>query len=508
MSDQDDTKQKPVSIRQTLAILPSEKYASALGWSEVGQYLRANCDTLVEKDRNARHCLRDEIYRDGGVEFMKSVINTVFKDDEVKRLRSEWVPHTRFNNPLKRVVNELSTVYSEAAKRFVGGADGNNAKYQQVLERIAMDERMFHIGCLLNLHRAMLVRFRVRQLPNGEREPVLDWATPANVRAVLHPNDPSLVIGWLLRASYRTARPQINKPEWTLWTDFERVQLRDDFSVIEDSYLVHELGVNPWVSVSLSPIGPGFWPGEEGQDLVAATVSTWMANVLLMKETKSATKAETIQGDGTNMMRGQASDSEIPRQLADGQSVSVTDMSMDLSLFRDTANHIIEHVAQNYGMSAALINQEGVQSAEARELMRVPLHQLRLRQQTPLRRFEHQLALAMSAVLKKDMAEMAFEAVDWGMTFGESHTPLTRKEEVELFIQERGATTDNTVDFIARRDRCTPEQALDKLKRNIENEDVRNELLRPLAAKSGSPGASTPDVTKPQPPPPEQQPEA
>lgn len=486
-----------VSILTTLATLPSEAPVdAALSFEELGNYLRQNYDTTAERERNARHCLRDEIFRDGGVEFMKGVINKVFKDDDVKRLRCEWVEHTRFNNPLKRVVNELSTVYSEAAKRFVEGEE-NNARYQAVLEAVSMDERMFHISCLLNLHRAMLVRFRVRQLPDGTREPVIDWASPSNVRAVLHPNDPALVVGWIVRASYRTAREGVNKPAWTLWTDHERVQLRDDLGVIVETYLAHGLGVNPWVPVSLSPVGPGFWPGEEGQDLVAATVSTWMANVLLMKETKSATKAETVQGDGANMMRGQASDSELPRMLADGQSVTVTDMSMDLSLFRDTANHIIEHVAQNYGMSAALINQEGVQSAEARELMRVPLHQLRLRQQTPLRRFELGLARVMAAVLAKDMPDRAFSPAGWGMTFGESHTPLTRSEEIDLFVKERAATVDNTVDFLARRHRCSTEQAVDRMERNISMEESRNEMLRPLSAANGSPGAATPDVTKP-----------
>jgi hypothetical protein len=487
-----------VSILATLATLPSGLVSDPLSLQELGAYLREHCDTQAEKDRNRRHCLRDEIYRDGGVEFMKGVIDKVFKDPDIRALRKDWVEHTRFNNPLKRVVNELSTIYAEPAKRFVSG-DENNRRYQALLESIGMDERMFHVSCLLNLHRAMLVRFRVRELPDKTREPVLDWATPATVRAVLHPNDPSLVIGWLIRTSYRTARPGTETPAWTLWTDYERVQLRDDMAPIADTYLEHKLERNPWVGVCLSPVGPGFWPGDEGEDLVAATVSTWLANVLLMKETKSATKAETITGDGTAMMRGQPSDSELPRQIADGQSVTVTDMSMDLSLFRDTADHIIEHVAQNYGMSAALINQEGVQSAQARELMRIPLHQLRLRQQTPLRRFERALVGVMVAVIAKDMSDVSFTADGWGVTFGESHTPLSRDEEITLFIKERQATVDSTIAFIMRRDRCTREQAVDRLRDFVDDEEVRNEMLRPLAAASGSPGKETPDVTKPAP---------
>jgi hypothetical protein len=101
-------------------------------------------------------------------------------------------------------------------------------------------------------------------------------------------------------------------------------------------------------------------------------VSSWLSSIFLLKEQKSATKQPVLQGDGTNIARSQAADSEVPIETADGQSITTVDMSMDLGMFRATSDHIIEHVAQDYGMSAALINQQGVQSAEARELMRVP----------------------------------------------------------------------------------------------------------------------------------------
>jgi hypothetical protein len=484
-----------ISIRNTLAIMPSGAFGDPLSFGELSDYLRRNCDTQAERDRNARHCLRDELYRDGGVEFMKEVIGKIFKDPDIQKLRQDWVPWARFNNPLKRIVNELSTVYAEPAKRFVDG-DSNNHKYQDVLDAVSMDERQLQNSRLLNLHRALLVRFRVRALPSdlppavGPREPVLDWATPAIVRAVLHPNDPSLVVGWLIRVSHKPARDAVNKPVWMLWTDHERVSLRDDFGVIEESYLAHGLGLNPWVAVTLSPPGAGFWPGEEGEDLIAAAVAIWMQGVLLLKESKSATKLVTVRGDGVNTARGQAADSEGHVELQDGQSVDTLDLSMDLGLFRDSANHILEHVAQNYGMSAALINQQGVQSAEARELMRVPLRELRRHQQVPLRRFERLIAHVMTVVLDRDLPEKNFSDDGWRIEFGESQTPLSRTEEIDLFVKERTAGVDNTVDFIARRrPGMTDDQAQLQMERNIEVETARNELMRPLKEISGSPGA-------------------
>ncbi len=482
-----------VSILTTLATMPSGALNDPLSLSELGIYLAEHCNTQAEKERNRRHALRDEIYRDGGVQFMEGVIDDVFEDVDTRAKRKKWLKHTRFNNPLKRVVNELATVYAEPAKRSTG-RDEDDAKYGQILEAISMDEQMLQVSRLLTLHRALLVRFRVRLLPDGTREPVLEVATPSNVRAVLHPSDPTLVIGWIIRAQFRPARAPIEIPAWSLWTDHESMQLREDMGVIAESYMEHGLGVNPWVAVALSPTGAGFWPGEEGEDLVAAAVSTWLASVLLLKETKSATNLPVIQGDSTMMARGQAADSETPIELADGQSITTIDMSMDTAMFRDTADHILEHVAQNYGMSGALIKQQGIQSADARELMRVPLRELRLHQQIPLRRFERRLVDVMVAVLASDMPELVFNATGWTIKFGEAQTPLSAREAIDVFVAARQNGLTSTIEFLLdTRPGLTREQAIELLTQNVQDELLRNEMMRPLQQISGSMGAKTPD---------------
>jgi hypothetical protein len=473
-----------VSIREVLGVLPSGEPGPPLNDDELGAYLKIVLATEEEKQRNDRHALRDQFYRDGGVAHMERVIDQVFTDRTIRELRKKWVKHARFTNPLKRVVNEVSTVYAEPAKRSVAN---DNDNYQQVLRAVGMDQQMLQTSRLLNLHRALLVGFRVRMKPNGTREPVLDVATPANVRAVLHPNDDKLVIGWAVRASHRSARNAADAPCWTLWTDHERVSLRADFSIIGGTWIEHKLGVCPWIPVTLGPPQPGFWPGEEGEDLVAAHVSIWMQGVLLLKESKSATKQAILSGDGTNMARDQAADTEVPGELADGQSADVIDMSMDLSLFRDTASHILEAVANDYGMSAALINHQGVQSAEARELMRKPLEEIRKHQQIPLLVLELAIVVVMSAVLKVDMPELAFDPAGFSMTFGEEQVYLDPAKAFDLYVARRQAGAANTLDYIRS---CHPgmteDQALDLLKKNITVELLRQTLIRPLQELTGA----------------------
>ena len=479
-----------VSILTVLATLPSGAVSQPLTFDELSRYLTETYNTQAEIERNRRHALRDELYQDGGVQHMRSLIDRVFKDPDIREKRKQFVEIARFTNAIKRIVGEMSVVYAEPAKRLV--SDGND-NYQSVLDAVRMDETMLQVSRLLNLHRALLVGFRVRQLPDGTREPVLDIASPANVRAVMHPNDNSMVVGWLIKASCKPVRPMLDVPAWTLWTTHESVSLRESLSVIASSYQEHRLGVLPWVPITLGPTGSGFWPGSEGEDLVAAHLALWLTNVLLLKEEKSATKQTIYAGDGTNVGRGQSADTEVPTELADGQSATTVDMSMDLSLFRDTADHVLNHTGLNYGLSPAMIQHQGVQSAQARELMRIPLRELRNQQRIPLRRFERQLAIVMAAVLGVDLPALVFDPADWRMEFSESETPLDPLSEQNLFEKRRASGLDNTLAMLQRlRPGISIEQAVTELQANIAIETSRNIMMRPLEAISGSLGAELP----------------
>lgn len=481
-----------VSIFDALAVLPSGKRGPRLTPEELTAYLQRHYGTDAEKDRNAQHCLRDELYRDGGESHMRTFISRVFKDPTVRDLRLEFVKYARYNNPTKRIVNELATTYSEPAKRIVPNGD---EQYQALLKEIRMNERALEIDRLLELHGALLVGFRVGERPDGERYPALDIATPANVRAIMHPNDDTLVIGWMIRCSYKTVRQQdTGTPAWVVWTDHESFYLRDDLSLIGDSYQTHDFGVCPWVPVTLMPPGPGFWPGQYGADLVAGHISIWFQSILSLKESKSATKQTVIQGDGTSMSRGQAADSEVPGELADGQSITTVDMSMDLSMFQNLENHILYGLGHNRGLSPAIIEHQGVQSAEARQLMMQPLREIRRRRQVPLRIFEERLALVMSIVCADDAPEYAFDPVGWRIEFAETEIALDPNAEFDLFKKQREAGLTSTKRWLVDKFGMTSDEADAFIADNITDETARVRAMRDLMAASGSMGAATPSA--------------
>ncbi len=485
-----------VSIRTVLAVLPSGAQGNDLSWAEVGKYLAENCNKQADKDRERRHRLRDEFYCDGGVDYMKSVIDDVFLDPTVRDLRKKWVQHARFNNPIKRIVNEISTVYAEPAKRSI---KGSSEVYASLLERLQFDIVMQQVNRLFNLHRVLLVAPRIRLLEEDTREPVVDIATPATFRVVLHPNDNTRSIGYLVRLDLRGLRNlEQRRAAWVLWTNHEWVHCDENMIPIESTHKEHGIGVNPWSPVMRSPVRAGFWPGEEGEDLVAGHIAIWMANVLLMKETKSATKQTIVSGDGSLAARGQAADSEVPNEITDGQAVSTVDMSMDLSLFTGTSDHVLERLANDYGMSLAQLKHQGVQSADARESMRIPLRELRREQHPIFRLFERGFVQRLAAVCKRDAdSSMQFVAEDFRLDFGEAQTPMTPAEEITQFEKERAAGLDNTVEFYMRRNPDADEDmARTAILKNIEVETWRVGEMRELQAMSGAMGAKqngTPD---------------
>ncbi len=438
-----------ISILEVLSILPSGESSYTLTLEELGDYLENNYTGDDDKAREGRHRLRNELYCDGGIKFIESVIDDVFEDRESANRQKKWIRHSRYNNVFKRVINELSSVYSAPAKRSV---TSGNDQYQELLTEMQFDVVMQQVNRLFNAHQVLLVAPRVRSFM-GEQEAVLDIVTPADFRVILHPNDNSLPIGWLTRSQFRSARNSDGRdPYWLLETSHESMMLDERMMPLDATYKEHSLGMSRWVPLTRLPSRAGFWPGEEGEDLVAGAVTIWLNAIFQNKETKSANKQPVLSGDVTTAARGQAIDSESVVELPDGAAISTVDLGTDTRIFRDNAAHALEAVANNYGMASSYIKHQGVQSAQARELMRVPLRELRTQQQIMFRRFEKRIAIVKSKLLNAENHPLAFNADGHRVNFGDAQTPLTRGEEIAQFEKERKIGHSDPVSFLMDRD--------------------------------------------------------
>jgi hypothetical protein len=181
-------------------------------------------------------------------------------------------------------------------------------------------------------------------------------------------------------------------------------------------------------------------------------------------------------------------------ELADGTVVSTLDRAMDLSMFRDSARNVYETAAANYGLAPSLLSHQGVQSADARDLMRIPLRELRLQQQGMFRQFERQFVEVQAMVLARELPELAFDTTGWRIDFADPQTPLGRAEALEIFQKERQLTMTSTVEEMIRRNPdMTREQADTLIKLYVAEEQARIEDLRALSDISGGMSEQMPD---------------
>lgn len=487
------------SITETIAMLPDGGSADAVPITGVASYIFNN---YVKRDeetaRRAAAQNRTDLYNDLGDELMMGLIDKVFTDADVKRLRKHWVQFAKFNNPTKRIINELATVYQSKATRRVDG-DQNNAIYQKVIAASRQDEVFSQVNAMLLLHRAIFVRPRVRVVSKTHREPAIDIATPADAYAIRHPLDPTYCVAVVIVTGYYGSSSLDDRfPAFEVWTDHEKFLLNSSGAVIPGSHIPHGLGSNPWLFLTIDPPQKEIWPRGSGADLVAGHLAIWFANIQMLKETKSLNRQQIMTGDLTTGARGQVAESEMPVELPDGATIQTVDMGVDTKQYRENANHILEQMANNYGISAGVLHHQGVQSAEARELMRAPIKEQRMQQIKVFREFEQRFVIMQSIVMSSDHRDMAFSPDGFMVKFGEVRTPLSPKESLEVFEKARTLGVTNTERYLMDEHGLTSMQARQWIAENVAVELVRNELLRPLAEINGTMAAENSSGKTPQ----------
>jgi hypothetical protein len=478
------------SALQTFGMLPGGR-SIELKWPDFTRYLRTEyLFKEDEKNRKAKCARRQRFYMSGGDMDMANFIMSVVEDPTVREKRLEFIEHSKFNNVLRRVVHELATVYAMPARRTVAGND-NNARYQEVQRRSRQHEVMLRVNRLAILQRNLAIGPRVQEV-NGTKQPVLDVVTPDCFSAVPHPLDPTVMGALVLDVAMAPVSGAA--PRWVAWTAGEYLYLNAAGEMIGDP-VPHSYGRIPWILFSIEPPAGCLLDTTTGDDLEAAHRAVWFLDLLLLKEAKSATKQHVIRGDLSRAVREQAADTDVPMEVPEGVDVNTIDNSMDLDMYVQTARAVYETAAANYGLPPSVLRHDGAQSAEARELQRVPLREIRLQQQIPFRDLERELAELQALVIGSAIPELKFTTDGWSVDFADPQTPLGTKEQLEVFEHERRLTMNSTIAELMRRNPdLDRDQAVEVMKQYIADETERNVEMRPLQVIAGTPGATTPQV--------------
>lgn len=480
-----------MTLRETISRGLDGSTGTALSWGEVSRYLNAEYwDNTEQKKRKARAATRQRFYDGRGDDEMYDMLGQVFRDPEVIKLRSEWIRHAKFNNVLRRAIHELATVYSQPALRTISDPAAD-ARYQEMQRVTRMHEVMQRVNRLGYLHRAVFVYPRVRLDASGTPAPALEVVTPDRFDAIAHPLDATLMIAISIDLDLRSASMLSNLPARLLITARETAYVSAQGAIIESTVTPHAFGRIPGVLFTLDPPTGCIFDSHATDDLEAAHRAVWFENILLLKESKSATKTTIVSGDVSTAARNQVDDVERPVQLPEGVSASTLDRAMDLSMFRETSKSIYEQAAANHGIPPVTLDHGGVQSADARDLVRTPLKELRLAQHVPLRDVERELASVQAAVYAP-LPAYAFTLDGWNVDFCDPQTPLGQKEALDVFLVERKAGMNSTIAEVMRRNPDLTRDAAKALIAQFNDDELwRDEIMRPRMVIAGGMGGAT-----------------
>lgn len=468
-----------------------------------------------EMGRRVEMRKRKLLYNDDGDEFMMAIIDRAFQDKKVRALRRALVPYTKFDNALKRIVNELSTVYIEPPVRTVGkrpDADENldpekdspdnkqNARYKLVQIATNQNQLFRRANRWMNLFNNVLIWFRVREdraavlddagkeLVAAVRAPVMDVISPDMFWAVSDPFDPTRLIAIIFDIAPSGTSIKASWPHFAVWADDVKFQLDKNSRLIESSLMPNELGRIPGLIISVEPPDQTILDSTSGDDLVSAHLMAWLENTMLIKESKSISKQAAIGGDLQTMATGQSQDTETDLILPEGATIQTIDRSIDLEQFRATADHIIERVAANRGIPPSVLRHNGATSGDELRLRLIGLRERRRDQIMLFRKVEREYAEIQSIVLARDLPSLAFSTEGWKIDYPEIEIPLGAEEALRVFEKERQLGLTDTLEEIMKRnpDLRDKAAAIRELIGHTLAELARNVAMRPLQKINGS----------------------
>ena len=481
-----------ISLRETFSRNATGALDRLLDWPEFATYLRERyLKNAEENARREKSAQRQRFYQCRGDAEMFDMLQQVYKSDEVIELRRQFVEFAKYNNISRRITNEVATVYALPAKRTVAG-DENNRRYQEVQRLCRQHEVMQRVNRMAFLHRAVAVGPRMRLMPNGQWQPVIDVVTPAKFYAVRDPLDPTLLVALIFETDFALPNSVYRGPSWNVVGWSETMMLTSDGTIVEETVKPHGFTRIPWVLMTLEPPDGVLLDATTGDDITAAQKMIWFLNILHAKESKSTTVQTIVQGDVSSAARRQVNDSDATGQLPEGTSIQTVNRAVDVSIFTDGAQRAGEVTGSNYGIAPHVMRGDSVASAAARDLDRGPLYELRAQQQIPFREFEREFAEVQSEVVSQKRADLAFTTADgWGVNFADSRTPLSEKEALEVFTAKRTAGLTSTPVYMMEQDPdLSRPAAFINMAGFVADEVARNILMRPLQAVSG--GMSTP----------------
>lgn len=466
----------PVSLLETLGTLPSGQ-VHKLSMDQATGFLREKYRTRTEDERKAESVKRLDLFRDRGRRHFEATIDRIFKNARVRAWRKDFVQLAEFQNITKRVVREVSSVYSEPATRTVSRA---NSRYQDLQHSVRYDRKMRQVNRYGNLINHCLVWPTV-----VDDRPVMRTVTTDRFAAVAHPNDKTQPVAYVLDQFPNGLDVTSQSPHYLVMSEFEFFKLDKDWRFVEGSLEEHELGTMPALLWSREEPDDCILDRDSGKDLTSAHEAVALLNTMMLKHQKGGTQLPYATGDVSAMANEQPMDEEHLMQVPEGVALSTLDLGADPESYIKAVRAVIKQIAANYGIPESVfdLSYQATSGVEI-ELKRAGLREIRRDQMLDFRPFEKDLTELWSTVLKKAGHELAFETVGWSIDFGEMDVPQDPMLKLDYWSKLEDMGLANRVEmYMDMNPEATEAEAKAAVARNIEMRIAQMVLFQKSGAR-------------------------
>ena len=401
-------------------------------------FLRAKWQ--ADRDRQAEAQDKLDLYMDDFEEIIKVKMAELFHPKTVDRLLYHV---NQSQNILKRVVNEISTLYKTETARTT---DPESDRYQELMELLKVDVSMKKINRYTNLLNESLLKVGVR---SGKL--VYDIITPNICTVVQNEADPTQADAII----YMTTRVNTigsSDIRYHYWSkDGDYLIYDESFQIVEriyDSY--DESGelrypyIDPDTGQYLLPFvifhrqqpDSNFWDQDSGRDLYSATTATAIKMSLFDYYFKTGSfKQIYLIGDKAEMASKQILDPlTVLKGSGEGAEIGVLDREIDMEQLKNAIIFQINSIINNYGISAdqySLIVSE--MSGRALKIRNRGLLEIR-KEQLPIFKSSEEDLFNVTRVVNNHHFpnDQIPEDAKFDIDFGELEIPEDPDEDLEL----------------------------------------------------------------------------
>jgi hypothetical protein len=395
-------------------------YISKVELAVLQSHLRAK--EKEERDRKNKASIRLAIYHDEWREILGDELQSLFCPENWQRLK---LTRNTAQNILKKVVNEVSSLYKREPARKLIGPDGNTIDDHPIMDAVTDWTRTLQV---VNRYMNLLndVGVVVRWDKDLERL-VLDVLTPANTSVIQRDDFAGEAAAAYWEIDGKVDTPiQAEQKRFMYWDDEQHFIFDDKGTVYDPSPngdnpdLVNSYGLRPFAFIHRTKRPGMFWDPDDGGDLIAATINAGVKRTL-------KDHLYLRQSFKQPWLRGQLGKGVTPAMVTDPATMltcdvegefGVLDLQADFASVDGAISADVDATLGTYGLSLGQFAATEDQSGVSLEIRNRGLREIREAQVPLFRQFESELFDRMVAIWnvespEKQVPEGAYLSVDF-----------------------------------------------------------------------------------------------